>query len=660
MTSFAGTELQRGAELAGYRIEALLGRGGMGVVYLAEQLRLKRRVALKLLAPELAADQRFRERFLRESELAASLDHPNVVPIYDAGEADGLLYIAMRYVEGTDLGTLLAQEGPLEPERAVQTVAAIAAGLDAAHARGLVHRDVKPANVLIAHDSHVYLADFGLTRSAQEGAPDEKPHLSGTLEYVAPEQIEGEPPDPAADIYALGCVLYHCLAGHPPYAKRTQMELLWAHFNEDPPSPHQLRPELPEAIDQVIATALAKDPAERYPSGRELAATAAEALGVGLPAARMSRRKLLLIASLGALLIAIAAAVPSILLTRGGTPNAAQPTTVITRDTLQRIDPETNELVATIPYGQAGVEEHRDIGWTRGVFSLGEGAIWVFGAGAQTVLRIDPETNTVAGQSAVSLDPNAVTQGGLAAGLGHLWAVTGTSEVTVIDPRTGLTTDRIQIPGAGHCVFVGISYAAVGVTCTDDVTEGCPERVTEWLLDPQTRKAQRILVVRKTGPFSFTGIPGAPPGDPYWEARFNCYDGSVSVKDMDWVNFDAATGERVANFSLPFAIGGRDWWDSNRPWADGNTNLWVSNYDTDTVWEIDSHTGHLVATIPVGHTPKGVARSQGAVWVANSGDGTVSRIDPATGEVVATIEVGGSPQSVAVGEVGVWVSVYPA
>src|SRR5262245_54398178 len=187
MTSFAGIELERGAEVAGYRIEALLGCGGMGVVYLAEQLRLKRQVALKLLAPELAANQRFRERFLRESELAASLDHPNIVPIYDAGEAEGRLYIAMRYVEGTDLSMLLAHEGRLEPERAVTIIAALAGALDAAHARALVHRDVKPANVLLAQDEHVYLADFGLTRSASEAAPADKPHLSGTLEYVAPE-----------------------------------------------------------------------------------------------------------------------------------------------------------------------------------------------------------------------------------------------------------------------------------------------------------------------------------------------------------------------------------------------------------------------------------------------------------------------------------------
>jgi tetratricopeptide (TPR) repeat protein len=276
--SFAGADLRPGTDVAGYRIEEVVGRGGMGVVYLAEQLRLKRRVALKLLAPELAGDERFRERFLRESELAASLDHPNVVDIYDAGEVDGLLYLAMRYVDGTDLGTVLAQEGRLEPARAIAIVGPMADALDAGHGLGLVHRDVKPANVLLAREGGVYLADFGLTRHAGEGSPVEKPHLSGTLEYVAPEQIDGELPDVRADVYSLGCVLYHCLAGEPPFPKESPMALLWAHFDEQPPSLRERQPELPAAIDEVIAKALAKEPEERYASCGELAAAAAAAL----------------------------------------------------------------------------------------------------------------------------------------------------------------------------------------------------------------------------------------------------------------------------------------------------------------------------------------------------------------------------------------------
>ncbi|MDQ3874847.1 MAG: serine/threonine protein kinase, partial [Actinomycetota bacterium] len=193
-----------GTELLGYRVEALLGRGGMSVVYLAEDLRLRRRVALKLLAPALAADEAFRERFLEESQLAASLDHPNVVPIYEAGEAGEELYIAMRYVEGQDLKQLL-REGRLAPERAVRLCSQVADALDSAHTRGLVHRDVKPSNVLLDPKEHVYLADFGLTKRVGESRLVE-PGLFGTIDYVAPEQIRGDEVDSRADVYALGCL----------------------------------------------------------------------------------------------------------------------------------------------------------------------------------------------------------------------------------------------------------------------------------------------------------------------------------------------------------------------------------------------------------------------------------------------------------------------
>ena len=213
-----------GTELAGYRIESLLGWGGMSVVYLAEDLRLKRRVALKLLAAGLAEDESFRDRFLRESELAASIDHPNIVPIYEAGTTDDHLFIAMRYVEGRDLKERL-QHGRLDPADAVGIIAQVASALDAAHARGLVHRDVKPSNVLLDTrarpdgSDHVYLADFGITKRVSEDRGDDG-HLLGTIDYVAPEQIAGEEIDGRADVYSLGCVLYECLVGQPPFRAR--------------------------------------------------------------------------------------------------------------------------------------------------------------------------------------------------------------------------------------------------------------------------------------------------------------------------------------------------------------------------------------------------------------------------------------------------------
>src|SRR5919201_1114662 len=201
------TDRRIGTELAGYRIERVLGRGGMSIVYQAEDLRLRREVALKLLAPELAEDERFRERFLRESRLAASLDHPNVVPVYEAGEAEGLLYIAMRYVAGSDLKARLGAEGALDPERALALVAQVGSALDAAHERGLVHRDVKPSNVLLAGREgreHCYLADFGLSTSASDrSAATDPQQIVGTIDYVAPEQIRGAEVDGRADVYSL-------------------------------------------------------------------------------------------------------------------------------------------------------------------------------------------------------------------------------------------------------------------------------------------------------------------------------------------------------------------------------------------------------------------------------------------------------------------------
>ena len=274
-----------GGEVAGYRIEAVLGRGGTAVVYRAVDTRLGRNVALKLLVADLGADERFRERFLQESRLAASLDHPNVIPVYEAGGADGLLYIAMRYVEGIDLETLLEREGPLEPARALDIIGSVAGALDAAHDRGLVHRDVKPGNVLIALDptsdppEHVYLSDFGLTKQA--GADlrlTQSGQFVGTARYVSPEQIAGGPLDGRADEYSLGCVLFECLTGAPPFDGDSLMAALWAHLNDAPPSARASRPGLPLELDVVFERVLAKRAAERYASCRELIVEARRAL----------------------------------------------------------------------------------------------------------------------------------------------------------------------------------------------------------------------------------------------------------------------------------------------------------------------------------------------------------------------------------------------
>ena len=226
-------DLRTGSRLVNYRLEAVLGRGGMSVVYLAEDLRLRRKVAVKLLTPELLEDVRFRERFVRESELAASIDHPNVIPIYEAGEVEGRLYIAMRYVAGTDLKALLRREDALEPARAVAIVAQVAPALDAAHEHGLVHRDVKPGNVLVTSQDgreHVYLSDFGVAKSASLATGlTAAGQLFGTIDYVAPEQIRGEAIDGRADQYSLGCLLFECLCGEVPFRRDTEVAVIYAH-----------------------------------------------------------------------------------------------------------------------------------------------------------------------------------------------------------------------------------------------------------------------------------------------------------------------------------------------------------------------------------------------------------------------------------------------
>src|SRR5437763_6384195 len=255
----------------------------MGVVYRATHVHLGREVALKLLAPQLSGNDEFRRRFLRESQLAASLDHPNVITVYDAGDFNGTLYIAMRYVEGIDLAQLLREQGRLEPLAAVSLLDQVAAALDAAHEHGLVHRDVKPANVMIA-SGRCYLTDFGLTKQAAGAASlslTRTGSFLGTLHYAAPEQIEGREITAQTDVYALGCVLHECLTGSPPFTKDSEVALLYAHLSEPPPPPSQLRPELPRAIDDVVAKALAKSPEDRYGTCAELMAAARAALTEG-------------------------------------------------------------------------------------------------------------------------------------------------------------------------------------------------------------------------------------------------------------------------------------------------------------------------------------------------------------------------------------------
>jgi len=261
-----------GDVIAGYRVESRIGRGGMGVVHLAEHQTLRRRAALKIIAPELAEDSDFRERFLREARIAATLTHPNVVTVYDAGEIDGLLFIAMQYVPGPDLAAILREERRLGPYRVLDIARQIAAALDAAHGHGLIHRDVKPANVLI-DGRHAYLTDFGLTkdRGSVSGASLTRAgEVVGTTHYLAPEQVDGREVDGRADVYALACMIFHTLSGEVPFPRDNDMAVLYAHLHDDPPKLSERRQGLPPGLDAVIEKAMDKQAERRFSTCEEL------------------------------------------------------------------------------------------------------------------------------------------------------------------------------------------------------------------------------------------------------------------------------------------------------------------------------------------------------------------------------------------------------
>jgi YVTN family beta-propeller protein len=587
--------------LLGFRIERVLGRGGMGVVYLAHQIVLERMVALKLLAPELAEDENFRERFLRESRLAASLDHPNIVPVFDAGEVEGRLYIAMRYVEGQDLGRLLDEQGPLDPARALRLLAPIADALDAAHGKGLVHRDVKPSNVLLDQQERPYLADFGLTRQIAEQGLVEQSHFAGSLDYVAPEQIEQQPVGPAADVYSLGCVLHQCLTGRPPYRRGSNLATLFAHLEDAPPTTGS-------PIDPVLATALAKEPADRYPTCTELVTSARKALGV--PEVVVVRdRKPLLLATIGLTLL-VAAALAAFFLTRESGPAkpSTKPTLTPRVDSLQRIDPKTNRLAATI-----------GIGRFPSAVAVGAGKVWAGTMDDQNLVRIDPESNQITG---------AVETGGteaIAVGGGSVWVSTALATLAQIDPAT-LTLQ--SSPNSGYR-SVALGAGAIWTVGYD----GLVRFNQGGQLGPLVRSMPKV------GTDPFVVATGAKA---VWVAD----DATGTV----W-RVDPATNRVVTTIRLGFDPGGM---------AFGSGRLWVTNNGRDSLVEIDPLTNRIQRSIRVGNGPVGVGVGEGSVWTANYRDGTVSRIDPSRDSVAATIRVGKDPTEIAAGAGGVWVTVRGA
>ncbi len=360
------TRARIGTEFAGYRLEALVARGGTSTVYRAEYPRLGIPVALKILNPEIADDESLRERFVRESRLAAGINHPNIIPIYDTGVWEDSLYIAMRFVPGGDLKQRVSQ-GPLAPERTIAILAQVASGLDAAHARGLIHRDVKPANVMVDAGSVpdapeiAYITDFGLIKHVQSsGRPTPTGDFLGTIDYVAPEQIEGRPVDGRADVYSLGCVAFECLTGQPPFKRENEAAILWAHMQEEPPAPSAVWPEVSSDVDPVIARALAKNPDDRFPTCGELVSALRAALGLdallGAATGREDRRRpllrLLAAGFVGLALGAAGATAAFLVADEEGSAEAGGDSRTVTRVTTQAttiFEEEPGRLIELIP-----------------------------------------------------------------------------------------------------------------------------------------------------------------------------------------------------------------------------------------------------------------------------------------------------------------------
>ena len=615
-----------GSELAGYQIEALIGRGGMGAVYRAEELTLGRKVALKVIAPELGGDSRFRERFLRESRIAASLDHPHIVPIFKAGDEDGALFLAMRYVEGTDLAKLLQEGGALAPRRAIDLLEQVAEALDAAHEKGLVHRDVKPSNVLVAvagGKEHCYLADFGLTKRTGSLSGISAPgDVVGTLEYVAPEQITGGDVEARADLYSLGCVLYECLTGQPPFPRATDVALLWAHVHDEPKHASEVRPELPKAIDGVLGRALAKQPERRYETAGELVSAAHSALGLVQTAAPppSTRRWALTVAAGLALVVALALAFILLRDTGGGL-------SAISPNSVGVVDPGSNKLVAEVP---VGIDPES--------VAVGEGAVWVANTEDETVSRIDPVTRERGRTIDVGDYPSDVVVGG-----GTVWVALGAlAELARINPEQDEAAS--PIPALGEGIPCGAPRASLAVGGRA-VWFAC-EAADLGRIDLRTGAAARVGLEAGllTSPSSVLPV--------FSDIVFGLESlWIVNRAANSVIEVDPSTIQRLRDITVgksPTAI------------AVGQGALWVTNFDDDTVTRITvPGRGQTVELdmFEVGDGPLDVAVGEGAVWVVSRLDRTLTRLDPESGDVTATIDLGNEPQRVAAGEGAVWATV---
>jgi hypothetical protein len=608
-----------GAIFGGYRVESLVARGGMGLVYRALDISLQRPVALKLIAPELAEDERFRSRFLMEPRLAASLDHPSVVPIYEAGEREGQLYLVMRWVEGTDLRRMLDSDGTLDPERTIATLMQVADALDATHRRGLVHRDVKPANILLDEDGHAYLTDFGITKHIEGDATDGG-GIVGTTDYLAPEQIRGEELDGRTDGYALACVLYECLAGSPPFRRPTESQTLWAHLQE---APRPLR-EHP-GLDDVMRQALAKEPDERPASCTELVRAAATALGLAPSALdrRRSRAAALLIA--GAVLLAAASALAAIMSAGGDSEPGQSPALDVATNSVAAVNAEGGgvRLAAPLP------------GRPTDVASVGDTA-WVSTKDSTSVTGVSARTQSIARTVPLPGGADAV-----AAAPGSVWVVDARRGIlSRIEPGYERVTDRVRFrPSPATRRPLGrLQGQRASLAVGGGALWLADHRRGLLRIDTRTRRVERIRIDRR--------LDGVVAGaGAIW---------AIGSRSDSVVRINGDGRGAAQTIQLPTPAGG----GSQFPIAIAAAEraVWVLNGDSATVVRLDPVSRSVVATIPLAadSVPTDIAANGATAWVTN-GDGSLSRIDSGS-RTAESIQVGESLERVAANGGRVWVT----
>jgi DNA-binding beta-propeller fold protein YncE len=582
-----------GSTLAGYRLDALIARGGMGVVYRATHLALDRPVALKVIARHLGSDEGFRDRFLGESRLAASLDHPNVVTVYDAREEDGELIVAMRLIGGGDLKRRIAA-GPLAPEEATDLLAQIADALDSAHAAGIVHRDVKPHNILLEGD-HAYLSDFGLAKALGDSGVVSGASIVGTVEYMSPEQWRGQDVGPAADVYSLGCVLYESLTGIVPFARRAD----------------DAEPRMPAGLDAVIERSVAKDPAERYPTAGALIEAARRRQGATPTATRV---------------LSDSPEAPTGALPRGAGVGLRRRFGSLSRGWL--VTPAilaalVAALVLLLGDSDVSVSSPVHIGTPPLHIATGEGAVWVTSGADGTLTRIDPQTRKIVGR------PLQLGHGisAVAVGRKSVWVSSPrTSSVLRVDPTADRVVGRIHVGGRPGALIV----SGGRVWVADEEGAGVSA------INPEGERVFRRGIPPHTAPLRLAGGAGG-----VWVS--SATTGTIRRIDQ---NTARAAGPPIRAGRGPAGI------------TAGGGLVWVANSRSDTVTRVDpSILGILGDPTTVGGRPGGLDAGTNLVWVASAADDTVTRIEIENGDVVGgPIGVGPEPGAITIGEEAVWVA----